>query len=99
MSENIVKDGLILLHPKRWQIYQTLKQKGEPMYIDTIAKAIRVDRRLISFHLSTLEENGFVESEFKVIEKATSKGKAGRFYKLTPKADKVLPELAKILSP
>lgn len=98
MSGNIVKDGLILLHPIRWKIYQALKEKGEPMYIDQLAKAIDEDRRLISFHLSTLEDNLFVESQFKVIKIAKSKGKAGRFYKLTSKADKILPELAEIIS-
>lgn len=97
MSESIVKNGLILLHPIRWKIYQTLKEKGEPMYIDEIAKKIDEDRRLISFHLSTLEENLFVKSEFKVIKVASSKGKAGRFYKLTSKADEIIPKLAEIL--
>lgn len=98
MSENIVRDGLILLHPIRWKIYQALKEKGEPMYIDEIAKKIDEDRRLISFHLSTLEENLFVKSAFKVITVAKSKGKAGRFYKLTSKGDEILPKLAEILS-
>ena len=97
MSEKIVKDGLLLLHPVRWKIYQTLKKSGEPMYIDEIAETIGEDRRLISFHLSTLEDKDFVDSEFKVITRAKSKGKAGRFYKLTSKADAVLPKLAKIL--
>jgi DNA-binding transcriptional ArsR family regulator len=97
LSEKIVRESLIVLHPVRWKIYQTLKKKGEPMYIDEIAKATKEDRRLISYHLSTLEDNSFVDSEFKIIQVAKSKGKAGRFYKLTSKADEILPELAKIL--
>jgi len=97
MSEETAKGGLILLHPVRWKIYQTLKANEKSMYIDQIAKAISEDRRLISFHLSTLEDNGFVDSEFKVIKKAASKGKAGRFYKLTSKADETLHNLTELL--
>ncbi len=67
------------------------------MYIDEIAKEVSEDRRLISFHLSTLEDNGFVDSEFKVIKEPKSKGKAGRFYNLTSKPDEVLQKLAKII--
>ena len=98
VSEKIVKDGLLLLHPVRWKIYQILKKNARAMYIDEIAEAIREDRRLISFHLSTLEEKSFVASEFKKITEPKSKGKAGRFYKLTSKADETLPKLAKIIS-
>lgn len=59
-------------------------EKG--LYINEIADKISAERRLVSFHLTTLEENGLVSSQFAVIEKPTSKakGKAGRFYKITP---------------
>ena len=97
MSEKIVKEGLIMLHPIRWNILMTLKSTGAEMYIDPIADAVEKDRRLVSFHLATLEEYGFLKSEFKVVEKPKSKGKAGRFYRLTPKFDKVKGELVKII--
>jgi predicted ArsR family transcriptional regulator len=97
MSEKTMREGLIMLHPIRWKILSTLKKEGSPMYIDSIAKMIGTDRRLVSFHLATLEEYGFLESEFKVVEEPKSKGKAGRFYKLTAKVDKLRPELAKII--
>lgn len=92
----VIKEGLIVLHPVRWKIIQALKERT-PMYIDEIAEAIKEDRRLVSFHLSTLERNSYVESDFKIIERPKSKGKAGRFYKLTPKIDEVLSELVKII--
>ena len=95
----MVKGGLILLHPVRWKIYKTLKEKGKPMYIDEIAKETSEDRRLISFHLSTLEDNEFVHSEFKVIKNPKSKGKAGRFYNLTSKPDKALQNLTELIKP
>ena len=97
MSEKIVKEGLIMLHPIRWDILVALKEVGKEMYIDPIADRIGKDRRLVSFHLATLEEYGFLESEFKVVDKPKSKGKAGRFYKLTPKFDKMRAQLAEII--
>ena len=67
------------------------------MYVDEIADEIKIDRRLVSFHLTTLEEKGFATSDFKVIRKPQSKGKAGRFYTLTPKVDTILVELVKMV--
>lgn len=97
MAESIVRDGLVMLHPERWKLLNTLKELGKPAYIDEIAKKADVDRRLVSYHLSMLEEHGFVKSEFKVIEPPKSKGKAGRFYELTTKADEIRPKLIDII--
>ena len=96
MSETL-KDGVVLLHPIRYKIIETLKVAEKPMYIDEIAKKIKENRRLTSFHLSTLENKGYATSEFGVIKKPASMGKAGRFYRLTSKVDIVLEELTKIL--
>lgn len=95
-NEKMVADGVLVLHPIRWKIMEALKD-GKPRYIDEIATLVKEDRRLVSFHLSTLEENGFAVSEFKIIEPPHSMGKAGRFYKLTDKFDKIRPELIKFL--
>ena len=97
MSEKTIKDGILMLHPIRWKILMALKEKNKAMYIDPIAEMIGEERRLVSFHLSTLEEKGFLESEFKIVTKPKSKGKAGRFYNLTPKFDKLRPKLVKII--
>jgi len=97
MSEKIIREALILLHPERWSIIKTLKASSSPLYINKIAEKSGVDRRLVSYHLSVLEQYGFVESEFKIIKEPQSKGKAGRFYKLTGKVDEVLPKLAEII--
>ena len=93
----IIKDALIMLHPERWKLICALKELGKPLFIGQLADKIGTDRRLISYHLSTLEEHGFVKSEFKVIEPPSSKGKAGRFYELTSKVDEIKPKLAKII--
>lgn len=86
-----------MLHPIRWKILMLLKEKNTEMYIDQIADVIKEDRRLVSFHLGTLQELGVVESEFKVVVEPKSKGKAGRFFKLTPKFDKTRADLIKAI--
>jgi len=74
-------------HPIRYKILFSLyygPAKEIPLYITEIAKRIKEDRRQVSFHLTTLEDNGLVESKFDIIQKPyNGKGKAGRFYKLT----------------
>jgi predicted transcriptional regulator len=87
--------GTIMLHPIRWKILKGLKEKGETMYIDQIAKMVNEDRRLVSVHLGSLQEHGFLTSEFKVVEQPHSKGKAGRFFTLMPKFDELRSQLAK----
>lgn len=67
------------------------------MYIDEIAGLIEEDPRLTSFHLTTLQEKGYAESKFDIIDKPTSKGRAGRFYRLTPKVEKDLDEIAAMI--
>ena len=97
MSEKTIKEGTVMLHPIRWKILTGLEKKGKEMYIDPIAEMVGSDRRLVSFHLATLEEHGFLTSEFKVVKKPESKGKAGRFYKLTPKFVELKEELVKAI--
>jgi len=97
VSVEILKEGAVLLHPMRFKIINALMDAGRAMYIDEVATAIGENRRLVSFHLSTLEERGYATSEFDVIKKPSSKGKAGKFYKLTPNVNKVLGDLMKIL--
>jgi|LSQX01.3.fsa_nt_gb predicted ArsR family transcriptional regulator len=84
MAIDPIKESSICLHPIRWKILNTLAS-GTPLYIDAIATEIKEERRLVSFHLVTLQENGYLESEFKVVKEPQSKGKAGRFFKITPK--------------
>ena len=81
---DMVKNGIIMLHPARLKILYLLEEKGE-MYIDEIANHVGIDRRLVSFHLGVLQNHGFLESSFKIVQEPHSKGKAGRFFKLTTK--------------
>ena len=97
MSDETIKDGTIMLHPIRWKILNGLKEKGTEMYIDQIAEMVKIDRRLVSVHLGALQEHEYLTSEFKIVEEPHSKGKAGRFFKLTPKFDEMRSKLADVI--
>lgn len=101
-----ISDANILLQPLRFEIYKLLKSTTSPLYIDEIAKKLSQDRRLVSYHLATMEEHGLATSKYLEIKPEfwnghppisanPGTGKAGRFYALTPKADRVLADLKK----
>jgi len=75
----------VICQPIRYRILQFLIDNEDSFYINEIAEGIKADRRLVSFHLSTLQRYNLVTSAFKVISKPTAKakGKAGRYYKST----------------
>lgn len=99
MAIDPIKESAICLHPIRWKILNTLANAESPMYIDAIATKLNEERRLVSFHLITLQEHGYLESEFKVVQEPHSKGKAGRFFKITAKFAQTKAELAKVVKP
>lgn len=78
IDAKLVEDAHILLHPIRYNIMALLSEK--PMYINELAKAMDEERRLVSFHLTVLEEHGFVGSKYEMSEEKKSKGKAIRKY-------------------
>jgi len=91
---SFVKDAGVLLQPTRYKIVVALKTANRPMYVDEIAHKIGEKPRLTSFHLAMMEHGGFLSSEWKEVRKANSpSGKAGRFFKLTPKVDAVFSAL------
>jgi len=89
------QDLSILLFPTRFKIYNTIKEAGKSLYASQIAEKIGVDRKLVSFHLSSLERAEFVTSEFGIQNDPPPTGppKAVRYYTLTDKGDNILREL------
>jgi len=83
----------IALQPTRKKILVALWKSPAPMYIEQIAKKIGEDRKNVAFHLLTLQEHGFVEGEYGVIEppaeRSAAIGKAGKFFRLTDEGRKV----------
>ncbi len=94
-DEELVADAHVLLHPIRFRIVKLLAQ--EPRHINGISKALGEERRLVSYHLLTLEEFGFVESRYEISENPKSKGKAIRKYWTTDKVNDVIGGIKKQL--
>ncbi len=84
----------LLLQETRFKIVRELKRAEGPLYIDELARRIGENPRLVSFHLAVLQRSGLVTSEFRVIDSPKSRGKAGRFFSLTEKANEVASRLA-----
>jgi predicted transcriptional regulator len=94
MEDELVKDAHVLLHPIRFRIIELLAEN--PLHINGISKEMGEERRLVSYHLLTLEEYGFVNSKYEISESPKSKGKAIRKYWVTDKVKEVISELKKI---
>ena len=89
--EDNLKEVHVLLHPTRYRIVELLAEK--PMHINEISKVLGEERRLVSYHLLTLEEHGFLSSNYEISEQPNSKGKAIRKYSVTEKVEEVISEL------
>jgi DNA-binding transcriptional ArsR family regulator len=94
MKAELVKEAHVILHPIRFKIVELLAEK--PMHISEISRALNEERRLVSYHLDTLDEYGFVSSNYAISEHPKSRGKALRIYSTTGKVKKVVSELKKM---
>ena len=91
IKDSLVTDAHVLLHPIRFRMVELLAEK--PMHINAISKAVGEERRLVSYHLVTLEEYGFVSSKYEISDEKKSRGKALRRYWVTEKVEEVISEL------
>jgi DNA-binding transcriptional ArsR family regulator len=93
--DSLVRDVHILKHPIRSRIVELLAEK--PHYINEIVKALGEERRLTTYHLSILEQYGFLSSKYEISEEGKSKGRALRKYWIKSKVEDVISELKKEL--
>lgn len=88
----------IASHPIRYAILREL-EKGRPLYINELSDRLRekemhVDRKIIAFHLMTLQDNGLIETYLETKEPPTGNPVVVRYSKLTPNAKEVLAKLS-----
>ena len=95
IDDDLLKEVHALLHPIRFRIVELLAEK--PMHINGISKVLGEERRLVSYHLLTLEEYGFLSSNYEISELPKSKGKAIRKYRVTEKVEEVISEFKRRL--
>ena len=93
-KDELLEDAHTLLHPIRFRIVELLEEKS--MHINAISKALDEERRLVSYHLTVLEDSGFLTSKYEISNEKKSKGRALRIYKVTDKVDAVLSEFKKL---
>jgi DNA-binding transcriptional ArsR family regulator len=91
IEDDLLKEVHVLLHPIRYRIVELLAEK--PMHINEMSNTLGKERRLVSYHLLTLEEHGFLSSNYEISEQPKSKGKALRKYKVTEKVEEVILKL------
>ncbi len=97
-TEEIIKEGHMLVHPLRYKIIKLLQENPEGMYVNQISKAIKEDRKLVAYHLLTLFQYDFAKSEYEISKYPSSKGKALKRITLTEKTKKVLTDLKETIS-
>jgi DNA-binding transcriptional ArsR family regulator len=52
--------------PIRYRLLELLVE--QPRHINALSNALDMERRLVSYHLTTLEEHGFVTSKYVISE-------------------------------
>jgi DNA-binding transcriptional ArsR family regulator len=88
LEDDLLREAHALFHPLRFRIVELLA--GKAMHINEIAKALGEERRLVSYHLLTLEEYGFVLSAYEIPEDPKLRGKALRKYWVNGKREHVI---------
>jgi DNA-binding transcriptional ArsR family regulator len=56
LEDELLEDSHIFLHPVRYRLLELLAEK--PMHINALSSALGMERRLVTYHLMTLEEEG-----------------------------------------
>lgn len=95
MNQNLtIRQFYCLMQPKKKQIIKMIEKAGKPLYINQIAKEMKVNHRTVSFHLTDLENFGFLKSKFQI----NPDGRGSRFYNITKKIysakQKIIEELS-----
>ena len=69
---------------------------GKKMYPTQLEKTLKIQRRVISFHLDALEKAKLVKSEFGLTK--DHRPQAVRYYSITPKGKDILERLLNMLN-
>jgi len=93
----LLDDAHIFSHPVRDRIVELLAEK--PMHIDALSRALDEKRMLVAYHLDTLQERGFVKSNYGILVllEPEQRGWALRVYTVTDKVAEVKAELKRAL--
>jgi predicted ArsR family transcriptional regulator len=94
-----IEDGTasMILHPVRLKIIRLMMKAGAPVYIDQVARELKLDSQLVAFHMEKMEDSGLVTSSLGIVQKEGSKrGWAGRFFEPTARLREAFVQLANV---
>ena len=57
MEAELLEDSHIFLHPLRYRLLELLEE--QPRHTNALSRTLGMERRLVTYHLATLEERGF----------------------------------------
>jgi len=89
----IIRQFYCLMQPKKRAILNALNKSKKPLYINEIAKKIKLNHRTTAFHLVDLMQFGFVTSKYEL----NKLGRGSRFFETTSKVKQVKQKLIKVL--
>jgi len=81
------------MQPRKRAILQSLIESPRPLYINEIAKKIKLHHRTTAFHLVDLTQFGFVKSKFEM----NAQGRGVKFFQVTPKVKEIKQKIIKVL--
>jgi len=93
LDEELLEDSHIFLHPVRYRLLELIAE--QPRHVNALASTLGMERRLVAYHLTALEDQGFVTSKYEISEQDKTKGKALRMYTATDKVADVKAKLKK----
>jgi DNA-binding transcriptional ArsR family regulator len=83
IEDRLVEDAHALLHPTRYKMVELLSQRS--MHIRELSEALEKEDRIVFYHLSILEEHGFVKGDFQVHKNQNIKEITRKHYGMTEK--------------
>jgi DNA-binding transcriptional ArsR family regulator len=86
----------VATHPIRLNIL--IRLESGKVYASSLEAIMKVDRKVISFHLSRLEKAGLVISEYGLKTSSKTRPMAVRYYSLTAEGRELVKKLQSILS-
>lgn len=96
ISEALTERVFVATHPTRLEIL--LRLENEKAYAAKLEGMMKIDRKIISFHLSALEKADLVTSKFALKDDSEDRPIAVKYYELTPTGREVLKKLKTILT-
>lgn len=84
----------IASQPTRLQILHLLTDKSK-MYATQIGETLSIDRKIVTFHLSSLEQTELVKSKYGLSE--DKRPVAVKYYELTPKGKEILEQILQMI--